>query len=181
MTVPLTAPAPAQRDDWVENAEGLLREKVATARELRNVGHVPSLEHGPLPLTEMLVTVRARMDAIEVLQDEIIAFRTRARVLLKESEAAVDDKWAERVVQPPSTRRRASFDGTFDTAPRERYAQADLAVLEDRRKARRRDRVMDACNDAVDRVRVTYRGLDGVRMDLHAMLRGLSVETRLER
>lgn len=181
MTVELIAPAPSSRDEWVENAERLLQEKVARAREYRDVGNLPSLEHGPVPLTEMLVDVRHRMDAVEVLQDEIIAFRTRARVLLKESEAAVDDKWAERVVQPQSTRRRASFDGTFDAAPRERYAQADLAVLEDRRRARRRDRVMDACNDAVDRVRTAYRGLDGVRMDLHAMVRGLSVETRLER
>lgn len=177
----LVAPAPDIGDPWTVQAEAVLRARVVSARQLRDVGQLPAVEHGPLPLVEMLRLVRSRMDQVESLLSEVSRFRTDARALLKEAEATVEDRWAERVVEPRAARRRASFDGSFDAAPREKYAAADLAVLEDRRKARRRDRMMDSCNDAVDQIRTAYRGLDGVRMDLHVLVRGLSVETRLER
>lgn len=179
MTEVLQAPV-APADEWTLQAEGVLQTRVTEVRELRDVPPLPDLEHGPLPIYEQLREVRARMDQVEVILNEVLSFRTRARALLREAEATVDDKWAERVTQPRQNRRK-SFDGSFDAAPREKYAEADLAVLSDRKKARKRERIMDACGDAVDQIRTAYRGLDGVRSDLHLMMRGLSVETRLER
>lgn len=172
---------PSSGDPWTDGAEAKLREAVDVARKLRDVGALPPIEHGPVAVLSMLQLVRVRLDEVETVLSQVSSFRTGARALLREAEASVDDKWAESVGQAPaSAPNRASFSG-FETAPRERYAKADVAVLGERRAARKRGRVLDAASDALDQIRLAHRGLDGIRMDLHLLLRAQGIEGRYER
>lgn len=177
----LPADPPPSGDDWTDGAEDKLREAVRQVRKLRDVGPLPAVEHGPAAVLGMLQLVRERLDEVETVLSQVSAFRTGARALSREADALVDDTWAEKVGQGSTPRARVSFNAGFDEAPRERYAKADVAVLGERRKARRRARVLEAANDAVEQVRLAHRGLDGVRTDLYMLLRAMGIEGRFER
>lgn len=177
----LPTEVPESGDPWTDGAEDRLRDAVRQVRKLRDVGSLPAVEHGPGAVLGMLQLVRERLDEVETVLSQVSAFRTGARALSREADAAVEDLWAEKVGQAPAARSRPSFNHSFDEAPRERYAKADVAVLGERRKARRRTRVLEAANDAVEQVRLAHRGLDGVRTDLYMLLRAMGIEGRYER
>jgi hypothetical protein len=171
--------APEVSDDSVLTIEAQLIVAVDEARSLRFTGSLPDAAVGLVAVWARLQLVRANLDRVEELLGEVSRFRTGARVLLKEASARVDDRWAERV---SGGRGRPGFGGSEIDGPRERYARADVAVVGDRIVARQRERVFDAVQDAhaeIDRIR---RGLDAVRMDLHALVRVLSApENRMDR
>ena len=177
----LTCPEPEVQDDWVLAAEARLRASVAEALSLRLTGGLPSLADGPAGVLADLSACRVRMDRVELILAEVDEFRTRLRVVWKESKARVEDGWA-RAVTGSAGSRRTSFGEYGGDAPRERYAKADVSVIGDRINERRRERVFDAVNDAHDVIERVRRSLDSFRMDLHAVLRVLAVpEHRLDR
>lgn len=153
---------------------------VTEARQLRAPSDLPSLESGPGVVWEHLVAIRTRLDRIEELLSRTIRVRTKVRAQAKTAAAEVEDAWAAQVGRSPS-RKQASFGGPGDQAPRERYADADLAVLEQRRAQRQVQGLADQVEDAVEVIRMTHRGLDSMRMDLHTMMRSFSVGSSLER
>jgi hypothetical protein len=168
-------------DEWIANTEAELIRALTEAQELRYTGGLPALELGVSEVLARLADIRRRLDRIEVLISDVARFRSRLRVVLNESKARVDDTWAEKVAGSGGRGNRVSI-GTFEDAPREKYARADVAVMGLRIVARRRERVFDAIGDTYDGVDRVRRGLDSVRYDLHAMLRVLSVpEHRLDR
>jgi hypothetical protein len=168
-------------DEWIANTEASLDRALTEAQELRYAGGLPALELGASEVLARLSDIRRRLDRIEVLISDVARFRTRVRVAMNASKARVDDTWAEKVAGSGTRANRVSI-GSFEDAPREKYARADVAVLGLRIVARRRERVLDAIGDTYDGVDRVRRGLDSVRYDLHAMLRVLSIpEHRLDR
>lgn len=176
----MTAEVAALSDEWVTLSESRLLEAVEKAQQKRYRGGLPDPALGAAVVLQRLSTVRLCLDEVEDLLVDVARFRTGMRVLFKEASAKADDKWAEQVASNGG-RRRASFGSEID-APRERYARADLATIEERRLARSRERVLDAVSDAYSVIDQIRRGLESVRMDLHALLRMLSApEHRLDR
>lgn len=159
--------------DVAEAVENMITE----ARQLRAPSGLPGLESGPAVVWEHLVAARTRLDRIEELLSRTLRLRTKVRSQARASAAEVDEAWAQQVGRGPS-RKQASFG---DQAPRERYADADLAVLDQRRAQRQAQELADQVEDAVEIIRMTHRGLDSMRMDLHTMMRAFSVGSSLER
>jgi hypothetical protein len=153
---------------------------IEEALRLRQSEALPSIDQGPAEVLAQLALVRTRLDRLEELLSIAVRFRGRIREALKAANASVEDRWAE-VVSAPSRRPRAGSDGWSGSAPRERYAEADLATLDQKRVQRRVEKSSDLANDAVDLIRQAHRGLDSTRLDLHLILRAMSVESFLER
>lgn len=182
MSLDTQLPAPELQDDWVNAAESKLASAVGRVRELRQVKGLPDPRLGMGEVLAVLADLRVRLDEVESIQSDVSQFRTSLRVLLKESSHRVEDKWNEQVVGIRTGAKRQSFGEYGSEAPRERYARADVAVLSDRIRERSRIRAFDATTDAYDTIDRIRRGLDGVRMDLHALLRAISVpEHRFDR
>jgi hypothetical protein len=157
-----------------------LERLIEEALRLRQSLPLPTIDQGPVEVLERLADVRTRLDRLEELLSIAVRIRGRLRASLKEANASVEDRWAE-FVSAPSRRPRAGSDGWSGSAPRERYAEADLATLDQKRLQRRVEKASDHSNDAVDIIRQAHRGLDSTRLDLHLVLRAMSVESVLER
>jgi hypothetical protein len=140
---------------------------------------LPAIEDGPRAALEYLAEVRSAMDRVDVALTTAVRFRSRIREAFKLATAAHDDAWA--AATGGASKRGRGQSGWGEPAPRERYAEADLATLNERRQMRKFDRWLDESNDTVDIIQRTYRYLDEVRKDLHLILRGMSVESSLER
>jgi hypothetical protein len=162
--------------DLNPNLEALITEALG----LRSGLSLPSINQGPVEVLERLIDVRTRLDRVEELLSRAVRFRTAVRARLKEASGSLDEAWATKVAQP-SARRRAASDGFGGSAPRERYAEADLATLDEKRNVRRLEQWFDQVSDAVEVIRQAHRGLDTTRQDLHLILRAISVESALER
>lgn len=150
------------------------------ALQLRRGLSLPTIDQGPVAVMEQLIEVRTRLDRAEELLSIVTRFRTIVRTRNKNASGTLEEAWAARVV-PTNGRRRLGSDGWGGSAPRERYAEADLATLDEKRNVRRLEILFDQVNDAVEVIRQAHRGLDSTRMDLHLILRAMSVETSLER
>lgn len=174
------APAAEDSTDLFAQAEQRLDAAVVEAQALRYVEGLPDPALGAREVLRRLSLVRSRLDEVDELLIEVSRFRTGTRVLFKEAAARAEDRWAEQVASTGG-RRRSAFGSEME-GPRERYARADLATMEDRRVARARERTLDAVTDAYNVIDAIRRGLESVRMDLHALLRFMSApEHRLDR
>lgn len=166
-------------ENWIGSSEALLSSRIDEAQSLRYLGGLPDTTFGSSAVLARLAEIRTRLDRVSVIRDEIGRFRTGVRVLFKEANARVDDKWSDRVANTQGANRKTF--GEQVEGPRERYARADVFVAGDRMVARQRERVFDAVNDAYSLVDSVAKHLDSVRFDLHAQLRVFGGEHRLER
>ena len=138
---------------------------------------LPALGDGPGGLLEVLVDVRSRLDQVEEFLTQLTRLRGAARRAARQAKDAADDGWNASVTGGQRPRR-----GDFgEAAPRERYAQADLAVLDRRREERRMAYRVSVAEEAVELTQLAYRGLSDTRRDLHVLLRAIEIENSLER
>lgn len=140
---------------------------------------LPTIDQGPVEVLSSLIGIRSRLDRIEEILSIVVRFRGQIQSSFKSATAELEEAWAAQV-SSPSRRGRGSTDWNAP-APRERYAEADLATLDLKRRQRQWEHMFDTANVAVDVIQRTHRGLDATRMDLHLILRAMSVETALER
>lgn len=157
-----------------------LSKLVDTALDLRaKVPPLPSIEDGPRAALEYLAEIRSAMDRVDTTLTTVMRFRGRMRDASKLAQANHDDAWAQ--ATGGASKRGRGVSGWSEPAPRERYAEADLATLNERRQMRKYARWLDESNDSVEIIQRVYRYLDEVRKDLHLILRAMSVESSLER
>lgn len=151
------------------------------SREVRDAQRftLPFIEDGPKVLLERLASVRTAMDTIDGYLVAAIRFRTKMREASSIAVGEHDDAWSR--VAGSAAKRGRGADGWGEPAPRERYASADLAVLDEKIKMRKFTRWLATSEDAVVVITQMYRGLDSLRQDLHLILRAMSVESSLER
>lgn len=152
--------------------------RITETHRLRRECQAPPMSDGPVAVLTALVDARARLDRVEELLSEVLRLRNSARRLARAAKDEVDDAWAAKVAGPGGRRSRGDFG---DPAPRERYAEADLAVLEQRRRERQYAEQLAQAEEATEFVQLAHRGLSEVRRDLHVMLRAMEVERSLER
>jgi len=160
-------------DAAFEQAVSAWRIRVA---DLRAGLTLPALGDGPGGLLEVLVDVRSRLDQVEEFLTQLTRLRGAARRAARQAKDAADDGWNASVTG--GQRRRGDFG---EAAPRERYAQADLAVLDRRREERRMAYRVSVAEEAVELTQLAYRGLSDTRRDLHVLLRAIEIEHSLER
>jgi hypothetical protein len=138
------------------------------------------LGSNPDELLAALADVRARLDRVEELLASGLRLRGQARRAAEDASFAADVAWAQALESIKSAPVRRGGSDSFE-GPRERYAQADLAIFDAKRHTRALARQASEMDDYVEVLRLTLRGLDGVRSDLLVMLRAFQVEARLER
>jgi hypothetical protein len=151
---------------------------VAEALQLRMVSDLPVTAGTAAEAIAFLGTVRARLDRIEEMLSRVLRLRARAQRAHTVATAAADDAFDTAI-----TRQRAApvqSGGEFSSA-RERAALANLAVMDLLHAARRTALTAHMCDEAVDLIRLAYRGLDGLRTDTATLLRSLAFESHLER
>jgi hypothetical protein len=150
--------------------------RLVRVADLRAGLTLPALGDGPGGLLEVLVDVRSRLDQVEEFLTQLTRLRGAARRAARQAKDVADDAWNASVTG--GQRRRGDFG---EAAPRERYAQADLAVLDRRREERRMAYRVSFAEEAVELTQLAYRGLSDTRRDLHVLLRAIEIENSLER
>jgi len=151
---------------------------VQEALKLRMTADLPVVNTSPATALVFLGDVRARLDRVEELLGKAIRHRATARRAQATAQAQADDAFDTAI-----TRHRAApvqSGGDFLSA-RERTAAANLAVLDLLHQVRAIDRLVSTADEAVEVLRLTHRGLDGLRQDSQVVLRTLAFESTLER
>jgi len=151
--------------------------RVEAVLVLRKDLTVPAPGDGPVAVLEALMKVRGRLDQVEENLTQLFRLRGAVRRAACRAKDDADDQWNQTVTGTHRPRR-----GDFgEAAPRERYAQADLAVLTQRRTERALADQVAVAEEAVEVSQLVHRGLSDIRRDLHVMLRGIELESALER
>lgn len=119
-----------------------------------------------------LLDVRARLDRIEEILSNFIRLRGATVRQAVAARHAAGDAWDAHAVAA----RRGDYEGA-----KERYAQWSVATLDEQRSARQAEKQQSVLDEAVEIVRLVYKGLDATRYDLHVLLRSISIELPGER
>lgn len=150
----------------------------AEVLQLRFGVKLPVHPASPSAVLDALLDVRGRLDRIEELLTRVLRIAGIAQQNAAVATASVDDAW-DRNIHRLRTAPTAS-GGDYSSA-RERYAEANLAVLDLRFEARAQTVTARHCETTLSVVRTAHRGLDTVRQDLRTWLDGLRFEAHLDR
>lgn len=164
--------------DLCEKVEGYTDE----ALELRyaaagDAAGPPRLPEVGTPLEDVLgslVRVRRRIDRVEEILGLAVAARGRIRRLYETVDSQASNAWDEAVTTDPRIN-----SGSF-VAPKEKYAQANLATMSLRRQVLEAKDALSRADDAVEVIRQAHRGLDSLRYDHVVMIRAATVLNSLE-
>jgi hypothetical protein len=159
--------------DRADVIRGLGNQWLAEAEKLRKVA-VPKPEDGPGKFGEALLEARGKLDRVEEILSQVSAMASAARISARVLTETADDDLDSRI------KARAQRARDFEAAG-ERLASARLDNLAKRQEARSAQKVADMAASVEARIRLAYRGLDGLRADLAAVLRHVSWESSLDR
>jgi hypothetical protein len=139
-------------------------------------GYQPPKPGQPLSThLDTLLDVRQRLDRIEELLVRAVQVRGVARRKAEHATAVADDAFDKAIHNA-----RLGAAGEF-TSAKERTAEANLDSLDTRREARSANLLAEYCDQHVELLKLTHRGLDSARHDLLTTMRVFHVESALER
>jgi hypothetical protein len=164
--------------DFQELAE-LVESGRTELSSLRNGVTIPLPSQGPQVFLSALLDVRGRLDRMEEVFRSLIRLKATVDNINSDLSFEADTAWAEALARA-SSKSSARITGEYH-GPRERYAEADLAVLDLRKRQRDIAKRVAGFQAYLDEVRTAHRGLEGVRQDLLAALRSFQFESSLER
>jgi hypothetical protein len=158
--------------------EQKLAELLTEALSLRAASSIPYSDASPQVVLNSLLDNRQRVDRLEGIYLQVVQIRARLSRRTASTRAEADDAWAQSVVSMKSqgARSRDQYEG-----PRERYAEADLATLDLKRKVRKAEELLDIAVEADDVIKTALRGLNEVIQDHRIWLRSLQFQTYLEK
>jgi hypothetical protein len=141
--------------------------------QLRLEVSLPSSQAIPQIVLDSLLDARAKSDRVEEISIKILRRRSKVLRYVAVLKASVDDKWSTAIVdmKKSSARNRDQYEG-----PRERYAEADLAVLDSRRKLRQAEEVLALLDEASDVIKVAFRGINDILQDHRTWLRTFQIQ-----
>jgi hypothetical protein len=162
----------------MEEIEKKIAELLAEALSLRSSSSMPYSEASPQVVLNSLLDNRQRVDRLEALYLQVIQIRARLSRRTSAVKAESEDAWAEALasMKAQGARNRDQYEG-----PRERYAEADLATLELKRKARKAEELLNIAVEADDVIKTALRGLNEVIQDHRIWIRSLQFQTYLEK
>jgi hypothetical protein len=149
---------------------------VDDAVRLRMGAQLPRLDAAPRELSESLLAIRAGLDRMEELLSAALQLRGLAARKHTVLNIQVGDAWDEVAVRQRQSAARDEY-----SSAKERAAVTNLEVLDLRRLERTADSHQRLCDEAVEQIRLRFRGLADVRQDLLAMVRLLQFESTLDR
>lgn len=161
----------------LENYEKALEQHKIEVAQLRFGVVLPGSDAMPSEVLSTLQIVRGNLDRIETILGEVASLKAATARQRGVAAATYDEVWAQNLSKQ---RNRPDMRGEF-VGPRERYAQADLASFDARRTLNSAEHLYSVTDEAYDFIRLAHRGLDGVRQDLHQVLRAVSFESRMDR
>jgi hypothetical protein len=145
---------------------------------LRTMTEVPSVAATVGEVQSYLLDVRRRQDRVEELLRTAIRIRARAHRVATRLDATANDAWDSAAVR---ARTAVVQPGDGFSSARERAAEANLTILDQRVTARHAAELAHVCDEAVEFLRIAFRGLDGLRYDITQLLRTYLLESHLER
>lgn len=155
-----------------------LAAKVSEVLSVRFQVTLPSSESTPQAVLDSLLDARMKTDRVEGLYHEMVQLRAKTARVTAAIRAETDDRWSQALMDMKSapSRQRDQYEG-----PRERYAEADLAVLELKRRLRKSEELLGMADEAVDITKTAFRGLNEIIQDHRTWLRALQFQTYLEK
>lgn len=150
-----------------------VQEWVKQALELRYSRTLPAVEEGLQGSLHALLDCRQALDRVEELLSK--AQRLRAELSRQENAARTlyDDAWDQRSRETAKTAREY-------VSAKERHADISLDVMALAISARQKATLLSHVDEAESVIRLTHRGLDGLRMDIHRMMGAYSHQSYVE-
>lgn len=148
------------------------------ALELRSQSSMPGSEATPQEVLNSLLDQRWRADRMEAILTEVIRLRGRVGRATAQCKAAADDVWTQALVdaRKSSAKRGDQFEG-----PRERYADADLVALSQRRELRKAENLLSLADEVSEIMKTASRGLSDIIQDHRTWLKALQFQSYLEK
>lgn len=144
--------------------------------ELRMGAVLPGAYASTQDLLDSLLDVRQRVDRVEEIFGNVLRLRASSARKHAAVRIQVDDAWDEAAVRQRSSSVRDEY-----SSAKERTAATNLEVLDLRRLERTADGDTRRCDEAVEFVRLRYRGLTDVRQDLLTIIKARQFESSLDR
>ncbi len=163
----------ATNQEAVEAVKAQCAEWLMTAQNYRTV-LMPEPGAPPQEFYEALLQVRGHLDSMEPLLDAATGLRGSTARMTKDLHDAAEDAWDRQAAA--GRRHIKEFEGA-----RERYADFNLATLEQRMAERQMARLADLAKETEERLRLIYRGLNDARQDCLKVIGYLQWESSLER
>lgn len=152
-----------------------LGDMVREAYELRDSIRISGGDQSLGELHQSLVNARGSIDRIERIVADLTRLRGRAQAAYAVNEESLDDRIDSVISKPARTQ-----VGDDYRVGREREAEWHLRTVDEQIAARKSKRVLRDVETALDVCRTLHRGAESARQDLNALIRAVSVETRLE-
>lgn len=156
-----------------------LEDLVDEVVRLRFEETLPPSTATPSEVLESLRRTRQRLDRVEEILARVLRLKgSKAREHLS-VKADADEKWDAQVVKVNERNQRVR--GNDFVAPRERYADANLATFNEQRAALAAELAYKRVEEAERVIRQSHHGLDTLRQDHSTILRTIVVENSLDR
>lgn len=168
----MTSDAAARRISG--SVDDILAARVDEARALHEAIIISNVEQTPQQLMESLQGCTASQHRLEGILTDLYRIRARTSEAVASNKALLDDRWNEQAISA-----RVGFAHEFTTG-RERDAQFSLKTVDQQVNLRRSESNNRSAEAAVRIVELLHRGIRDVNRDIHARIRLLSIDSRLE-
>lgn len=160
-----------------ENIKETLINLTQEAVKLRFALAFPDSSASPNEVLISLIDSRRRADRIEGIYIQVLSVRGKLARRSSAVSAIAEEAWVIALtdVKGSAVARVDSF-----SAPRERYADADLATFSEKRASRQATDLLSAAEEASDIVRTALKGLNDTINDLKVWIRSLQFQSHLE-
>lgn len=161
-------------DELKTKLESLVEEALA----LRTSARLPQFGADVHTVVDSLLDMRHKADRLEGLHIQAVQIKAKINRLYSAHKAEADDAWASSIMEQKSAgaRNRDQYEG-----PRERYAEADLASMVQKRKARKAEELLSLADEADSIIRIAFKGLNEIIQDHRTWLRSLQFQSYLEK
>lgn len=131
-------------------------------------------------LLKALQDYRARLDRIEYLLVRAVIRKGDALRAFKQAQNEATDVWDKRLSEIKDKKTVSLVAMQEFTAPREKYATANLASVEERQASRQAEEVLSWTEETVDALQKMYRGLDSSRQDILTRIKSIPMVNSME-
>lgn len=138
----------------------------------------PHNDSGPRELVTSLKEVRQRLDRLEEILVRSMRIKAKAQRNVTAVQAELSEKWDSHLVSIRA-KSKSTWGDDF-VSPKEKYADANLATLEVKRKELKSKEVLSYAEEAVEVLKSLHRGLGDIRQELLTRIRTVQWETSLE-
>lgn len=162
----------------MEELKSKLEHLVDEALALRISAHLPEMGADVHTVVDSLLDTRHKADRLEGLHIQALQVKAKISRIAASAKAEADDAWASAIsdMRSAAVRNRDTYEG-----PRERYAEADLASIAQKRKARKAEELLSLAEEADSIIRIAFKGLNEVIQDHRTWLRSLQFQSYLEK